>query len=68
VVPNAWYAQVDEHGRYRIEGIEPGEHILEVWSPALEEGRIVQVALTPGASTQVDFYDVKRVGNDAPPP
>jgi hypothetical protein len=25
VVPNAWYAQVDEHGRYRIEGIEPGD-------------------------------------------
>ena len=62
VLENAWFATVDAEGRFRIDGVAPGQRTVAVWSPGLEESREADVTVAVGESARVTFDGVRRKG------
>ncbi len=65
VVDTPWYAVTDGDGRFSIDGIAPGTHVVRVWlSPKQTVERTVE--LKAGQSLEVDWTDlVPAAGKDA---
>jgi hypothetical protein len=64
VVDTPWHAVTDADGRFTIEGIVPGTHVVRVWlSPKQTVERTVE--LKAGQSLEVDWSDlVTATGKD----
>lgn len=59
VMGQPYYAVTDEKGAFRIEGVPPGKHTLEVWHEML--GKVTrEVEVKVGAETRVVFELVKK--------
>lgn len=53
VFSHRFFAVTDEHGRYRIDGIPPGTHTVNVWNEAFpRESRAVTIG--PGGEVELD--------------
>jgi len=65
VVDTPWHAVTDGDGRFSIDGIAPGTHVVRVWlSPKQTVERTVE--LKAGQSLEVDWSDlVPAAGKDA---
>ena len=65
VVDTPWHAVTDSEGRFAIDGIAPGTHVVRVWlSPKQTVERTVE--LKAGQSLEVDWADLaSAAGNDA---
>ena len=66
VVDTPWHAVTDADGRFTIEGIVPGTHVVRVWlSPKQTVERTV--TLQAGQSLEVDWSDLATAtGKDVP--
>ncbi|TNE88159.1 MAG: hypothetical protein EP330_16000 [Deltaproteobacteria bacterium] len=64
VLPNAWYAQVEADGSFKIEGVSPGSHTLVAWSASHWEQRI-DVSVPEEGAVQASFA-LKRRPADIP--
>lgn len=59
VVDTPWFAVTDTEGRFSIEGIAPGRHVVGIWlSPKQTLTR--EVELAPGQTLQVDWSDLAQ--------
>lgn len=59
VVDTPWFAVTDAEGRFVIEGIAPGKHVVSVWlSPKQTVTREVEVA--SGQRLEVDWSDLAK--------
>ncbi len=59
VVDTPWFAVTDAEGRFAIEGIAPGRHVVSVWlSPRQTVTR--EVELAAGQSLEVDWSDLAK--------
>jgi hypothetical protein len=65
VVDTPWHAVTDAEGRFTIEGIVPGTHVVRVWlSPKQTVERTVE--LKAGQSLEVDWTGLgAAAGKDA---
>ncbi len=52
VLPNAWYAQIDEDGAFHIDGVKPGEHRLVLWA-AGHVAKTVDLSVVDGENPAV---------------
>jgi hypothetical protein len=59
VVDTPWFAVTDPEGRFAIEGIAPGRHVVSIWlSPKQTVTR--EVELAAGQSLEVDWSDAAK--------
>jgi plastocyanin len=59
VVDTPWFAVTDAEGRFSIDGIAPGKHVVSVWlSPKQTVTR--EVELSAGQSLEVDWSDLAK--------
>lgn len=54
VFSHRYYASTEADGRYRIEGVPPGDYDVVVWTDG-EERRREKVRVPPGEAVEVDF-------------
>jgi plastocyanin len=54
VVENPYWAEPDDDGRFRIDGVPPGTYTLVAWHPDRRE-REVRVVVTAGESTRAEI-------------
>jgi plastocyanin len=57
VVDTPWFAVTDPEGRFSIEGITPGRHVVSIWlSPKQTLTR--EIELAPGQTLEVDWSNL----------
>jgi hypothetical protein len=68
VLGHPFFALTDAEGRFRIEGLPPGEFNVHAWHPLFREARAVASASTASEASDVELAIQPRAGEEAPNP
>jgi hypothetical protein len=68
VLGHPFFALTDAEGRFRIEGLPPGELNVHAWHPLFREVRAVATASGASEASDVELVIQPRAGAEAPNP
>jgi len=66
VLGHPFFALTDAEGRFRIEGLPPGEFNVHAWHPLFREVRAVATASGASGGSDVELVIQPRPGEEAP--